>query len=209
MNLAEKYRPKTFGAVIGQEKAVSRLQAACKTGATGKAFWIAGPSGTGKTTLARIIAGQVATDWDIHETVARQLTPVTLREITGRWIYAGGHALIVNEAHGLSKPLVELFLDILEGLPGNVVVIFTTTNDGADLFEEHLDAGPFRSRCIAVKLTNQGLAPIFAAHAKQIAESEGLDGQPLSAYVNLVKQERNNLRSVLSEIEAGAMADCR
>ena len=60
MSLYETSRPATFDAVVGQERAV-KVRSRLSLG--GRAFWITGSSGTGKTTLARIIAGQVAEGW--------------------------------------------------------------------------------------------------------------------------------------------------
>lgn len=58
MQLTEKYRPQSFDAVIGQDKAVRVLSRFADNGGFGgHAFYITGKSGTGKTTLARLIAG--------------------------------------------------------------------------------------------------------------------------------------------------------
>ena len=120
-------------------------------------------------------------------------------------MYGSGYALIVNEAHGLTKPVIEILLDVLENLPDNVLVVFTTTRDGQDLFEEQLDSGPFASRCINITLASRGLCEPFAERAKAIAKREGLDGKPISDYIRLMKNCRNNLRMALQQIEAGAM----
>ncbi|HUU97893.1 MAG TPA: hypothetical protein VM487_19320, partial [Phycisphaerae bacterium] len=95
-----------------------------------------------------------------------------------------------------------------EHLPSHVVVIFTTTRDGQDaLFEDHIDAHPLLSRCVQIALTNQGLAQAFAKRARQIADAEGVNGKPESAYIRLVQRCRNNMREVLQAVESGEMLE--
>ena len=54
--LYRKYRPQTFAQVVGQDHVVKTLQGALETGRTGHAYLFCGPRGTGKTTMARILA---------------------------------------------------------------------------------------------------------------------------------------------------------
>ena len=209
MRLDEKYRPKNLAEMVSQDKAVKIIQRLSTNGVGGRAFWLTGQSGTGKTTIARILASEIADKLYIREVVGRQVTPKFLSDFKNQWpystMYGKGYALIINEAHGLSKPVIEIFLDLLENLPANVIIIFTTTNDGQDLFEEQIDASPFASRCTAIQLARRGLAEPFARRLHEIAQAEGLDGQPEGEYVKLLRKNANNFRACLMEIEAGAM----
>ena len=54
--LYRKYRPKTFEEVEGQEHVVRTLQGALMSGRVGHAYLFCGPRGTGKTTMARLLA---------------------------------------------------------------------------------------------------------------------------------------------------------
>jgi DNA polymerase III subunit gamma/tau len=54
--LYRKYRPQTFDQVVGQEAVVRTLTNAIEQGKVRQAYLFAGPRGTGKTSLARILA---------------------------------------------------------------------------------------------------------------------------------------------------------
>ena len=210
MQLHEKYRPNDWHDVVGQDKALRTVRALKQRGIAGRAYWISGQSGVGKTTVARLLAQEVADPYFIEEIDATDLTPAALRQVEQSMHHfswgKGGRAYVVNEAHGLRRDTIRQLLVMLERLPAHAVMIFTTTIDGQDiLFDGSEDAGPLLSRCHEIRLTNQGLAKAFAERAKRIAEAEGLDGRPVDEYVKLVRECRNNMRAVLQRIDAGEM----
>ena len=209
MQLYEKYRPQTFETFIGQDKIKRQLQVILgRSGWDRDAFWMQGPSGTGKTSLAWIIAKQLAHDIDITdldgdkcnvEAVRDMERTLNLSSMFGDW-----KVVIVNEAHAMSNRAVQAWLTLLERLPAKRLIIFTTTETlQEDLFGSF--SGPFGSRCKVFSFTNQGLAQVMAQRAREIAQAEGLDGQPLPKYLRLVQDCRNNMRQVLQRIDSGEM----
>src|SRR5262249_48227960 len=78
---AEQYRPKTWADVAGQDAAVRAIRTVLERGWGGRAWWLVGPSGTGKTTLAKLIAAEGASDFTTEEHEAGSLTPAKVREL--------------------------------------------------------------------------------------------------------------------------------
>ena len=142
MQLTEQYRPNQWSEVVGQDKAVGMLNRLAKRSLAGRAYWIAGPSGTGKSTIARLIAQEVAAPFNIDEVDATDLSAAAVRDLERISHLRGlgeksGRAFIVNEAHGLNKAAVRQLLTTLEAdrVPSHVVWVFTTTDHGAALFD--------------------------------------------------------------------------
>lgn len=211
-SLYEKYRPASFADVIGQDKAVKMLERIRDRGGFGgRAYWLAGGSGTGKTTLARLIASDLAESWHVEEVDAQDCNLDFVRQMEVGFAFRGmgqktGKAWIINEAHGLRGAVLSRFLTALEQLPSHCAVIFTTTKEGQKgLFEDIQDANPLLSRCMVVPMAASGLSGKFAEKAREIAQAENMDGQPIERYIRLAKDTRNNLRAMLSAIEAGEM----
>jgi replication-associated recombination protein RarA len=208
--LYEKWRPKDWTDVVGQDAAIKMLLAMReRSGFGGRVFYVTGQSGQGKTTIARLIAADVAEPWAMTEVggpkVTAEFCETVERQLSGRPLGSKGWAIIVNEVQSFTRSQVDRLLDLLEKTPDYAVWIFTTTNTGSDKLFEVDEAPAFLSRAIHVNLTPRGVSDAFAERAQHIAQTEGLDGQPIAAYIRLAKECRNNLREMLSRIEAGAM----
>jgi DNA polymerase-3 subunit gamma/tau len=210
--LFEQYRPRSWSEVAGQSKALARIEFLRKRGLAGRAYWITGLTGTGKSTIARLIAEEIAEEWAIEEIDAKGLTPKAIQDwerhaaspLLGS---KPGVAYIVNEAHALSDGAVKQLLTTLERIPRHAVWVFTTTLDGQlDLFDGQIDAHPLLSRCQELRLATKGLELDFAIRARNVARAEGLDGQAIDAYMRLARQCKCNLRQMLQEVEGGCMA---
>ena len=211
-SLAEQYRPRSLDDVAGQDKAVRVLKALAVRGFGGRALWITGASGTGKTTLARIVAAEIASDWVIEEIDAGELTSARVRDIwSGFACYGpgkGGRALICNEAHILDAKTITSLLVELERIPSHCVVVFTTTTDGLESFiDKRADAGALLSRCILLPLSRSKLAAPFAERVLNGARAAGL-AEPettLEQAVKLLQECRNNCRAAWQAVESGAL----
>ena len=153
LSLTEKYRPKSLAQIRGNELIVRLLKSFVKNPCS-KAFLLSGPAGTGKTSAAFAIAGELGCDLTVKprecgglfEIASGELTADTVREmfktsLAYRPFYGSGQkVLICNEADNMSNQAEFVFLDILENLPPQTVVVFTTNNP------EKLSAR-FRQRC--------------------------------------------------------------
>jgi len=212
VKIHEKHRPHEWSDVIGQPAITKRVDCLRRSsGLNGQTFWLSGGSGTGKTTIARIIAGEIADDWAIVEIDGSKITADELDNIesAARMRPLGGKCWvwIINEAHLLKPQAIgRLLVAVDDTLPDWATFIFTTTSEAqAELFDKRIDSGALLSRCTILSLTKQGLCRAFAEHSQNIAQAENLDGRPLRDYETLAKRHKNNLRAMLQDIAAGVM----
>lgn len=133
--LINKYRPKLFKEVIGQETVCKSIRAAIVKGRT-RSVILSGPSGVGKTTLGRIMAKTVGcSPLDIIEIDGATNTGIEkMREVTSRLKYKSfgnqSRVIIVDECHAISAAAFKSLLKPIEEPPEGVYWILCTTELG-------------------------------------------------------------------------------
>lgn len=200
-SIAEKYRPRTLADFIASPDVLTAVHYWIARGLGGLAFWIAGPTGTGKTTLARILAAQVADPMNTEEfDSADQLTNSELHRVANglhcTGFGRGGRAVIVNEAHGLSRSAVRQLLGVTEPIPSHATWIFTTTHHGQANLIDGIDGQPLIDRCKQIPLNAADLGPAFQVRFLEIAAAEGFDVSPFLA-AELLRKNKYSLRAAL------------
>ncbi len=153
--LYRKYRPQTFAEVVGQEAVVRTLSNAIEGGKIRQAYLFAGPRGTGKTSMARILAKSVncaagptahpdntchacvsitnGTSLDVIEMDAASQRGIDdIREIRDRVVLqpveGRSKVYILDEAHQLTDPAWNALLKLIEEPPPHLLFIFCTTD---------------------------------------------------------------------------------
>lgn len=201
--LYETLRPKSWAEVVGQPQAMAVLNNCRQRGGlNGQAYWLSGPSGTGKTTIARLIASEVTDGWGITEMDdPSEVTAEFVREATQdkrSRPFGRGYCYIVNESHGLRDDQVRKLLGLIETLPAWQTWIFTTTDKGQqNLMFDCDDAGPLLSRCVKLKLV-----PSEFEFAKNLVKQFRTLGVELtqSEACAIVKRNKGNHRSSIMDV---------
>lgn len=139
--LYRKYRPRSLDEFVGQSQVVEVLRRSLKKGKIAHAYLLTGPKGTGKTSIARILAHEInnlpytgeETHLDIIEIDAASNNGVEdVRELRDRVqmapIAAAKKVYIIDEVHMLSKAAFNALLKTLEEPPAHVIFILATTD---------------------------------------------------------------------------------
>ena len=131
--LYRKYRPSSFDDVLGQEHIVKVLKGALKLGNIAHAYLFFGTRGTGKTSVARIMAQELKTsDADIYEIDAASNRGIDdireLRDSVRTLPFNSDYKVyIIDEVHMLTKEAFNALLKTLEEPPKHVIFILATT----------------------------------------------------------------------------------
>ena len=169
--LYRTYRPATFAEVRGQEHIVGTLEKAIKNNKIAHAYLFSGGRGTGKTSVARILAHELGvSDKDLYEIDAASNRGIDdIRELR-EGVYAMPFSspykfYIIDEAHMLTKEAWNALLKTLEEPPSHAIFVLATT-------ERDKVPDTIQSRC-EVYTFKQPTREILAQIVSDVAKSEG------------------------------------
>jgi DNA polymerase III gamma/tau subunit len=130
-----KHRPTRLEDVVGNDDVIVAIEAAVLAKNRQHTYFFFGPSGTGKTTLARIVAKRFGCEpANIVEVDAASTSGIDdMRLLTSTLRYSGfgdspNKAYIVDECHGLSKQAWDSLLKSTEEPPPHAFFFFCSTN---------------------------------------------------------------------------------
>jgi len=222
--LYRKYRPQDFDEVVGQEAIVRTLRNAISSGQVRQAYLFAGPRGTGKTSLARILAKGLncaqgptpnpdktchacvaianGTSLDVVEMDAASQRGIDdIREIRERVILQPAEGrykvYILDEAHQLTDAAWNALLKLIEEPPPHLVFVFCTTDLSKVL-------PTVRSRCQTFVFQRPRL-PELVRVLRRVADGEGIDA-PDQALALIARGARGAYRDAVSTLDQLAAA---
>lgn len=169
--LYRTYRPRKFSEVIGQENIVAALEGAIRNKKVSHAYLFSGSRGTGKTSVARILAGELGVkDEDVYEIDAASNRGIDdireIREHVSVLPFSSPYKVyIVDEVHMLTKEAFNALLKTLEEPPAHVVFILATT-------ELHKVPDTIISRCQTFAFKKPA-RDIIRAVIEKVAKKEG------------------------------------
>ncbi|MEA3491743.1 MAG: replication-associated recombination protein A [Campylobacterota bacterium] len=195
MNLALKYRPKTVDQLVGQEHLLSPnapLRLLMESGMLPHAFFY-GPPGSGKTTLARIIATTLQRPF--YEMNATTLKVDELRKIFKEYNNALQKPLIfIDEVHRLSKNQQEVLLPFME-INAALVIGASTENPYYSMSASMRS----RSHLFELRAIEDGA---LREYLQQVIESESLSVEE-EAKAFLITSSLGDARAMLNLLESG------
>src|SRR5579872_2179250 len=222
--LYRKYRPQSFDEVVGQEAVVRTLTNAITSGQVRQAYLFAGPRGTGKTSLARILAKSLncthgptitpdgtchacvsiaaGTSLDVVEMDAASQRGIDdIREIRDRVVLQpveGRYKVyILDEAHQLTDAAWNALLKLIEEPPPHLVFVFCTTDLSKVL-------PTVRSRCQTFVFQRPRLQELVTVLGR-VAEGESIDAPP-QALSLVARAARGSFRDATSTLDQLAAA---
>lgn len=198
VTLYRAYRPSDFDEVRGQDHVVGVLEKAIKNKKVAHAYLFCGGRGTGKTSVARILAKRLdVSDKDLYEIDAASQTGVEnireLREAVNSMPFESPYRFyIIDEAHMLSKAAWNAFLKTLEEPPAHVIFVLATT-------ERDKVPDTIQSRC-EIYTFKQPTREVLAQIAQDVAKKEGYSlDKPAAELVALLAE--GSFRDALSILQ--------